>query len=156
MSVYPSGVSPSEFSEPFTALYRSHLQHLQLKGLRPKTVDAYARAIRRIGAHFDFAVTGLTPAQLSDYFTQTQTQGRVRPSFAHIEVISASARLDHPLKPPQQPLRPARRALISRINLQRHHPHVTHHRACPTNGARRFWEWTKSSAKTRCAAPWPA
>ena len=70
MSVYPSGISPSDFPEPFAALYQSHLQHLQLKGLRPKTVDAYARAMRRIGAHFDFEVTGLTAAQLRDYFTQ--------------------------------------------------------------------------------------
>ena len=25
-----------------------HLKHLKLKGLRPKTIDAYTRAIRRI------------------------------------------------------------------------------------------------------------
>ena len=29
--------------------YASHLKHLKLKGLQPKTIDAYSRAIRRIG-----------------------------------------------------------------------------------------------------------
>jgi hypothetical protein len=57
MFTYPSGVSPADFPEPFARLYRSHLQHLQLKGLQPKTIDAYARAMRRIGAHFDFEVS---------------------------------------------------------------------------------------------------
>ncbi len=69
MSEFVSGVDPASFPEPFAELYRSHLQHLQLKGLRPKTVEAYARAMRRIGEHFDFEVTALSPAQLTDYFT---------------------------------------------------------------------------------------
>jgi hypothetical protein len=29
----------------FEQRYQTHLQHLQLKGLQPKTIDAYARAI---------------------------------------------------------------------------------------------------------------
>jgi integrase/recombinase XerD len=70
MSEHLSDINPADFSEPFAGLYRQHLQHLQLKGLRPKTIDAYARAMRRIGAHFDYQVTDLTPAQLTDYFTQ--------------------------------------------------------------------------------------
>ena len=49
MSEFVSGVDPASFPEPFAGLYRNHLQHLQLKGLRPKTVEAYARAMRRIG-----------------------------------------------------------------------------------------------------------
>ena len=28
---------------------QSHLRHLRLKGLRPKTIDAYSRTIRRLG-----------------------------------------------------------------------------------------------------------
>ena len=28
--------------------YALHLQHLKLKGLQPKTIEAYSRAIRRI------------------------------------------------------------------------------------------------------------
>ena len=27
--------------------YKKHLQHLKLKGLQPKTIEAYSRAIRR-------------------------------------------------------------------------------------------------------------
>jgi integrase/recombinase XerD len=33
--------------------YQTHLKHLKLKGLQPKTIGAYARAMRRIGAYFD-------------------------------------------------------------------------------------------------------
>lgn len=74
MSQHPSGIDPAAFPEPFARQYRSHLQHLQLKGLRPKTIEAYARAMRRIGAHFQFEVTTLSPAQLADYFTQMKAQ----------------------------------------------------------------------------------
>ncbi|WP_197047262.1 site-specific integrase [Paucibacter sp. KBW04] len=69
ISQFVSGIDPASFTEPFAALYRRHLQHLQLKGLRPKTVEAYARAMRRIGAHFDYQVSALSPAQLTEYFT---------------------------------------------------------------------------------------
>jgi hypothetical protein len=37
----------------FDRQYQTDLKHLKLKGLRPKTIDAYARAIRRVGAYFD-------------------------------------------------------------------------------------------------------
>ncbi|MDZ7813978.1 MAG: hypothetical protein U5L74_13110 [Ideonella sp.] len=70
MSEFVSGVDPASFPEPFAGLYRRHLQHLQLKGLRPKAVEAYARAMRRIGTHFDYQVSALSAAQLTDYFTQ--------------------------------------------------------------------------------------
>ena len=53
--------------------YQTHLKHLKLKGLRPKTIDAYARAIRRIGAYFDHQIDALTEAQLTDYFTDLIT-----------------------------------------------------------------------------------
>jgi hypothetical protein len=33
----------------FKQNYARHLQHLKLKGLQPKTIEAYSRAIRRIG-----------------------------------------------------------------------------------------------------------
>lgn len=74
MSAYPSGVNPADYPEPFANQYRTHLQHLQLKGLRPKTIDAYARAMRRIGVHFDFEVSALSPAQLTDYFTAMKSR----------------------------------------------------------------------------------
>jgi hypothetical protein len=53
----------------FDRQYQTHLKHLKLKGLRPKTIDAYARAIRRVGAYFDHQIDALTEAQLTDYFT---------------------------------------------------------------------------------------
>lgn len=74
MSDHPSGSHPADYPEPFASQYRAHLQHLQLKGLRPKTIEAYARAMRRIGAHFQFEVSALSPAQLADYFTAMKTQ----------------------------------------------------------------------------------
>jgi len=54
----------------FEQNYQSHLQHLRLKGLQPKTIDAYARAIRRIGQRFDQRIDDLTEGQLADYFTE--------------------------------------------------------------------------------------
>lgn len=53
----------------FKSQYDRHLKHLQLKGLRPKTIEAYARAIRRIGAYFDYRLDNLSEAQLLDYFS---------------------------------------------------------------------------------------
>jgi integrase/recombinase XerD len=49
--------------------YQTHLQHLRLKGLQPKTIEAYARAIRRIGDYFDHQLHDLSEAQLADYFS---------------------------------------------------------------------------------------
>ena len=48
----------------FNQLYQQHLQHLKLKGLQPKTIDAYSRAIRRIGKHFDHQIDNLSEGQL--------------------------------------------------------------------------------------------
>lgn len=54
----------------FDQNYQRHLKHLKLKGLQPKTIDAYARAIRRIGAHFDHQIDHLTEQQLLTYFSE--------------------------------------------------------------------------------------
>jgi integrase len=70
MSTYPGGYDPAAFPKPFASAYRAHLQHLKLKGLQPKTIDAYARAIRRMGEFFDYSIDRLTPSQLTDYFSQ--------------------------------------------------------------------------------------
>ena len=56
-------------SAHFNRQYQSHLKHLKLKGLQPKTVEAYSRAIRRIGDYFDQQIDHLTEAQLTDYFS---------------------------------------------------------------------------------------
>lgn len=54
----------------FDRQYQTHLKHLKLKGLQPKTIEAYARAIRRIGARFDRRIDDLTEPQLTNYFTE--------------------------------------------------------------------------------------
>ncbi len=53
----------------FKRNYQTHLKHLKLKGLQPKTIEAYARAIRRIGAYFDHQINDLSEQQLTDYFS---------------------------------------------------------------------------------------
>lgn len=54
----------------FNAYYELHCKHLKLKGLQPKTIEAYSRAIRRIGAYFDYRLDDLTQNLLLDYFHQ--------------------------------------------------------------------------------------
>lgn len=49
--------------------YQQLLKHLKLKGLQPKTVDAYSRAIRRVGEYFDHQIDALSEQQLMVYFT---------------------------------------------------------------------------------------
>ena len=53
----------------FKRQYQSHLKHLRLKGLQPKTIEAYSRAIRRIGAYFHHQIDDLSEQQLLEYFT---------------------------------------------------------------------------------------
>lgn len=61
--------STFSFPEPFATQYQTHLKHLRLQGLRPKTIDAYARAIRCLGEHFGWRIEDLSEAQLVDYLT---------------------------------------------------------------------------------------
>lgn len=56
-------------AEHFDRQYQTHLKHLKLKGLQPKTIDAYARAIRRLGEYFSHQIDDLSEAQLTDYFS---------------------------------------------------------------------------------------
>ena len=56
-------------TEHFDRQYQTHLKHLKLKGLQPKTIEAYSRAIRRVGDYFDRRIDTLTETQLTDYFT---------------------------------------------------------------------------------------
>lgn len=53
----------------FKSNYEKHCHHLKLKGLQPGTIDAYARAIRRIGDYFDGQIDHLTHDQLLHYFS---------------------------------------------------------------------------------------
>ena len=59
----------SSSDKNFNQNYQTHLKHLKLKGLQPKTIEAYSRAIRRIGAYFDNQIDDLSEQQLTDYFT---------------------------------------------------------------------------------------
>ena len=52
----------------FNKQYTKHCKHLKLAGYQPKTIEAYARAIRRIGNYFDSKLDNLTQDQLLDYF----------------------------------------------------------------------------------------
>lgn len=56
-------------SAHFDRQYQTHLKHLKLKGLQPKTIDAYARAMRRMGAYFSHRIDDLSESQLTDYFS---------------------------------------------------------------------------------------
>lgn len=53
----------------FNKNYQTHLKHLRIKGLQPKTIEAYSRAIRRIGSYFDHQINDLSEQQLLDYFS---------------------------------------------------------------------------------------
>ena len=60
-------------SSLFERHYQNHLKHLKLKGLQLKTVEAYSRAIRRVGDYFDRQIDNLSVAQLTDYFSDLVT-----------------------------------------------------------------------------------
>ncbi|MBI3154808.1 MAG: hypothetical protein HYZ20_05325 [Burkholderiales bacterium] len=49
----------------FDRRYDTHLRHQRLKGLRPKTIEACARGIRRMGEYFDYRIDALGNDQLS-------------------------------------------------------------------------------------------
>lgn len=53
----------------FKKYYSTHCKYLRLQGLQPKTIEAYSRAVRRIGNYFDSQLDNLTREQLLDYFT---------------------------------------------------------------------------------------
>jgi integrase/recombinase XerD len=59
----------NDIAAHFDRHYQTHLKHLKLKGLQPKTIEAYSRAIRRIGDYFDQQIDDLSEAQLTNYFT---------------------------------------------------------------------------------------
>jgi len=54
----------------YNFLYEQHLINLRLQGKRPSTIDAYARAVRRITAFFDKSPDYLSVLELKTYFNQ--------------------------------------------------------------------------------------
>jgi integrase/recombinase XerD len=85
-------------SAHFDRHYQSHLKHLKLKGLQPKTIDAYSRAIRRIGDYFDHHIDHLTEAQLTDYFSDLITSHSW--STVKLDLYGLKFYYDHVLRQP--------------------------------------------------------
>jgi len=54
--------------ERFDQLYAKHLQALKLQGKRSKTIDGYARAVRRIAGFFNRCQDNLSTTELKTYF----------------------------------------------------------------------------------------
>ncbi len=52
----------------FSPLYEQMQQALLLQGKRPKTIDAYSRAVRRVAGHFNRCPENLTADELKGYF----------------------------------------------------------------------------------------
>ncbi|MDA3919326.1 MAG: site-specific integrase [Salinisphaera sp.] len=52
----------------FDALYAQHLRALKLQGKATKTTDSYARAVRRVAAHFDRCPDQLDGEDFKSYF----------------------------------------------------------------------------------------
>lgn len=59
----------NDFPRVFARQYDSHLKHLKLKGLQPKTIDAYAHAIRCRGGYFNYRIEALSEVHLAEYFS---------------------------------------------------------------------------------------
>jgi len=55
--------------ERFDHLYQCHLRSLKLQGKSEKTIEAYSRAVRRIGERFDCCPDLLTVEQREKYFS---------------------------------------------------------------------------------------
>lgn len=53
----------------FNKLYERHLRLLKLQGKSKKTIEAYARAVRRITEHFDCSPDKLTMEQREQFFS---------------------------------------------------------------------------------------
>jgi len=93
----------------FDRQYQTHLKHLKLKGLQPKTIEAYARAIRRLGGYFAHQIDDLSEAQLTDYFSdliKTHSWSAVKLDlyglkFYTTHVLKKPWVMPHLIKPPK-------------------------------------------------------
>ena len=61
-------MNPSEQSR-YNRLYQQHLRALKLQGMSHKTIDAYARALRRIAEYYNRCPDQLSTEQLACYFS---------------------------------------------------------------------------------------
>jgi integrase len=62
-------MEPNEQSR-FDTLYKRHLRALKLQGLSDKTIDVYARAVRRVAQSYDCCPDHLTTEQLEAHFAE--------------------------------------------------------------------------------------
>lgn len=93
----------------FERLYQQHLQALKLQGKRPKTIDAYSRALRRLRDHFGCCPDALDPMQLRGYFAalvdshswSTVKLDRCGLQFFYSHVLSRDWDWVRIVKPPQ-------------------------------------------------------
>jgi integrase/recombinase XerD len=58
-----------EFPQPFAQNYECLLKRLKLRGMQPKTIEAYSHGVRRAAAHFCYRIDDLSKDQLTDYFS---------------------------------------------------------------------------------------
>ena len=89
-----SAVAATDFEKN----YELHLKHLKLKGLQPKTIEAYSRAIRRVGDYFDHQIDDLSEVDLLDYFTdlrETHSWSSVK-----LDLYGLKFHYEHVLKKP--------------------------------------------------------
>ena len=54
----------------FDTLYNHHLRALKLRGPSDKTIDVYARGVRRLSAHYQCCPEQLSVEQLEAYFAE--------------------------------------------------------------------------------------
>lgn len=63
-----------EFPQPFAQNYERLLKRLKLRGMQPKTIEAYSHGVRRAGEHFGYRIDDLSKDQLTDYFAEILEQ----------------------------------------------------------------------------------
>ena len=101
--------TPISANAHFNRQYQTHLKHLKLKGLQPKTIDAYARAIRNLGAYFAYDIDTLSESQLVDYFSdliESHSWSAVKLDlyglkFFTVHVLRKPWVMHHLIKPPK-------------------------------------------------------
>jgi integrase/recombinase XerD len=58
-----------EFPQPFATHYNTLHNRLKLRGMQPKTIEAYSHGVRRAANYFEYQIDALTREQLADYFS---------------------------------------------------------------------------------------
>ena len=96
----------------FNPLYEQMLQALKLQGKRPKTIEAYSRAVRRVAGFYDRCPDTLDAAQLKTYFAsllETHSWSTIKLDrnglqFFYKHVLEKQWEWVDIVKPPQEPL----------------------------------------------------